>query len=392
MTVVPVVRPWLRSPVWDGFWLLSGLWLLIPVLLSPVFTEADQWILVSAVYVLWLPHRFATAFNAYCLPAYRNLIHVQWERFFVLPASIFAATFVFVFLPERLLPVSLTMRVQVLATIFFIYNSYHFGVQHFGVLSIYRIRAAQPQDLQAKAHERAYCLLVGGLLVCVAQILAGAEIVRDSLMYKAVPLEGLHSAMTIARWIAVPAIMLMTLALLVAETHNPCRSWPKLFYIISIGAQGVLAYVLSPPTFLMLWGVQHWLVSVALTALISENDQPIQAATSAWYRFWGLFSGRFWPAVLVLFVTTIVLVPLFELSLHTARPRTGYLQQVAAILAERPGLVRTLLWLNFATVYLHFVMDRAVFRFSHPEVRKVTGALLLREAKTQKFDRPPAVL
>ena len=35
-----------------------------------------------------------------------------------------------------------------------------------------------------------------------------------------------------------------------------------------------------------------------------------------------------------------------------------------------------MLWLNFATVYVHFFMNRAVFRFSHPEVRKVTGKLL----------------
>ncbi|MBS0203704.1 MAG: hypothetical protein JSS49_12435 [Planctomycetes bacterium] len=376
MSTIPVSRPWLRSPVWDGFWILSGLWLLVPVLLSPVITEADQWVLVAAVYVLWLPHRFATAFNAYCLPAYQNLIHAQWTRFFAVPASIFTVTFLFLFLPEMLLPLPLVTRVQVLATIFFIYNSYHFGVQHFGVLSIYRIRAAQAQDQRAKAMERGYCLIVGGLLVCVAQILAGAEIVRDSLLYQTVPLERLHSAMTMATWMAAPVIVLLTLGLLLTESRNPHRSPPKMLYIVSVGVQGVLAYSLPPPTFLMLWGVQHWLVSVALTAVISGNDHPQEISASAWYRFWGLFYGRFWTTVLVLFLTTIVLVPLFELSLHTERPHSGLLQQIATILAQHPLLARTLLWLNFATVYLHFVMDRAVFRFSHPDVRKVTGVLL----------------
>ncbi len=373
---------WLRSPVWDGFWILSGLWLLVPVLLAPVLTSTNQWILVAAVYTLWLPHRFATAFNAYCLPDYRSLIHAQWQRFYLLPAAIFAATFVFLFLPELLLPLPLTTRVQVLATIFFVYNSYHFGVQHFGVLSIYRIRAAQQQDPTVKRYESRYCLFAGGLLVCVAQILAGADIVRDSLMYQVVPLDWLHSALAMARWIAVPVVALLTAGLLLVEARNPRRSVPKMLYIFGVGTQGVLAYFLAPVPFLVLWGVQHWLVSVALTALISGNDHPAEVPASPWYRFWGLFYGRFWPTVLILVAITIVLVPLFELSLHSSRPREGYLVTVAAVLGQHPWLVRTLLWLNFATVYMHFVMDRAVFRFSHPDVRKVTGALLFARPAT----------
>jgi len=381
MTAIAPTSPWLRSPVWDGFWILSGLWLLVPVLLAPVLTSTNQWILVAAVYTLWLPHRFATAFNAFCLPDYRDLIQAQWQRFYLLPAAIFAATFVFLFLPESLFPLDLTTRVQVLATIFFAYNAYHFGVQHFGVLSIYRIRAGQQQDPQVKRFENRYCVLVGGLLVCTAQVLAGADIVRDSLMYDVVSLEWLHSVMTIARWIAVPVIMLLTTGLLLVEARNPRRSFPKMLYILGVGTQGVLAYFLAPVPFLVLWGVQHWLVSVALTALISGNDHPQEAPSSGWYRFWGLFYGRFWPTVLILIVITIVLVPLFELSLHSSRPREGYLVTVAAMLSQRPWLVRILLWLNFATVYLHFVMDRAVFRFSHPDVRKVTGTLLFARAK-----------
>lgn len=369
-------RYWLRSPVWDGFWMLSGLWLLVPVLLSPVLTATDQWIMAVAVLTLWLPHRFATAFNAYCLPAYRNLIHQQWVRFFVLPATIFAATFLVLFLPEAFLPLQLVTRVQVLATAFFVYNSYHFAVQHFGVLSIYRIRAAQPQDPQGKRYERWYCLIVGGLAVCIAQILAGAEVVQDSLMYAALPLERLHSAMAVARWIAVPLIAILTTGFLYTEARNPRRSLPKMLYIIGLGIQGGLAYFLSPLAFLILWGVQHWLVSIALTAQISRNDHTDNVTASPWYRFWGLFYGRFWPTVLVLMVSTIVFAPLFELSLHTGRPHDGIMQWIATAMGEHPWLVRTLLWLNFATVYVHFVMDRAVFRFSHPDVRKVTGTLL----------------
>lgn len=38
--------------------------------------------------------------------------------------------------------------------------------------------------------------------------------------------------------------------------------------------------------------------------------------------------------------------------------------------AIRTRLPRTPLWSNFATVYMLFVMDLALFRFSHPHVPK----------------------
>ena len=146
---------WLRSPAWDGFWIQSGLWLLIPVLGLADLPNAAQWLLIVAVLLLWLPHRFATAYNAFCTPAYQHLIRVQWIRFCAAPIAIFAATFLFVFGPESVVPWDLIARVQILATIFFLYNSYHFAAQHFGVLSIYRIRASQPQDPSRKRLEKA---------------------------------------------------------------------------------------------------------------------------------------------------------------------------------------------------------------------------------------------
>ena len=127
---------WLRSPAWDGFWMLSGIWLPILLLALSRADQALQILLIVSVFALWLPHRFATAYNAFCTPAYRTLVLSHKKRFIALPLLIIAGTFLFVFAPRQVLALSAMTRIQILATIFFLYNSYHFAVQHYGVLSI----------------------------------------------------------------------------------------------------------------------------------------------------------------------------------------------------------------------------------------------------------------
>lgn len=134
---------WLRSAVWDSFWMLSGIWLLAPLVALSGMPAALKGLLIAATLILWLSHRFATTYNAFCTPAYRHLVREQRTRFLAWPLMITLATFGFVFAPGWLIPLDSWGKVQVLGTIFFLYNSYHFGIQHYGVLSIYRIRAGQ---------------------------------------------------------------------------------------------------------------------------------------------------------------------------------------------------------------------------------------------------------
>ena len=149
-----------------------------------------------------------------------------------------------------------------------------------------------------------------------------------------------------------------------------------MLYIAGVGLQGMLAYFLPPAAFLILWGVQHWLVSVALTAHMADNDAQ-DLPLSTWYRFWKRFNKGFWPTVVVLVALTVWLAPPFQFALH--EERAANMPALAGVLrwiGDHPSFVKLVVWLNFATVYMHFVLDRAVFRFSNPDVRKVTGPLM----------------
>ena len=207
--------------------------------------------------LLWLSHRFATTYNALCTPAYRGLVAEQRVRFLWMPGIIVLLTCGFVYAPYWLVPLDPWGKVQVLGTIFFVYNSYHFGIQHYGVLSIYRIRAGQSPHAWLKRYEKYYCLIVGGLMVAIAQVCHGAGVVSDSILYPVVPRILFASAFGILQ-VVVPAIIVILAAVIyVGEFRTGQVSTPKVVYVTGLTLQGILAYFLEPIPFLILWGVQQ---------------------------------------------------------------------------------------------------------------------------------------
>ncbi len=374
--------PWLHSRVTDLFWMHSGLWLPLLLLALLPFPGVTQGLLLAAVFLLWLPHRFATTFNAFCTPAYHRLLNEQRLRFLWIPAGLVGATFLFVFAPSAAVPLDLPTRVHLLATLFFLYNSWHFAMQHYGVLSIYRQRSGQPPGGWLKRFEKQYCLAVGMVAVVIAQIGHGAEVVRDSLLYETFPREQSLWLWELLRYVVPVITIALTTVFLIGELRMPQRSIPKILYVSAVAIQSVLAYWIDAASFVLLWGVQHWLVSIALTAHMAENDRTEIPAASGWYGFWRGIAGSYWPTVVVLTVGSVALVPLFDLTVHPHN--AAKLPLIAAVcepLLANTAVNRLFLALNFATVYVHFAMDQAVFRFSDPAVRKVTGTLLFARAK-----------
>lgn len=369
--------PWLRSVGWDAVWLQSSLWLIPLIIAISCVPPAAEVLVVIAVFLLWLPHRFATTFNAWCCPAYRELLVTQRLRFVVLPAAVLLATFAFVFAPPPLVPWSSAARVQLLATLFLAYNSWHFAMQHFGMLSIYRQRAGQRASLHQRRWERGFCLAVGLVAILVAQIGHGAEVVASSAIGSYV------TPSAVAAWfdplrLVVPVLVLCLWGVFAAiEWRQSPPSWPRQLYVAGMSLQAMLAYWLPAPEFFLLWGTQHWLVSIGLAGHMARQDDTAVPTGSRWYQTWHVVTSGFLWTVLALTLLTIGLVPFFELSVHPENAgRLPVLGPLIVYLLSNAFWAKFFIALNFGTVYVHFVMDRAVFRFSDPATRQVTGRLL----------------
>jgi len=361
--------------------MLSGLWLLLPVLGFSSKPGALENFLIFSSLLLWLSHRFGTTFAAFCTGAYRDLVNLQRTRFLVVPAGIILLVFGFVFAPKALNPLDDWGKIQLLGTIFFLYNTYHFGVQHYGVLSIYRGRRGQDPRSKLKIYEKILCLSIGGVVVAFAQICHGAEVVNDSLLYRLIGRESLGSAFAIGKVAAPIVVLSMAGIFFIWEARDLNPSLPKILYVVAMSLPGLLAYFIEPLSFLILWGVQHWMVSVALAAHMAENDTSEVSKLSHWYRFWGWFSKNFWTTILALFSISILFTPLFEYSVHLKKfsSRPELLSFLEPFLANET-FVQFFIGLSFATVFIHFCMDRAIFRFSNADVRKVSIPLLFKRA------------
>src|SRR3954447_24258751 len=234
-TVAPWVRKtssaWVRGPVWDGFWMLSALWLApLVLLLVHGYSNAESspldLLYFGLTALFWIGHRLSSTYLAYCTEAYRPLLRTQPIRFIVLPLLITLGCFA-IFLPaDSALPWTRPERLVGLAIIDYAWVTYHFAAQHFGALSLYRSRADRGACIWARKLDRFFALAVCGILVFVADILAGAVAYQERWIDRSSFVSWLVSATTDIRLGATAMLILITLLMIFAELRATRPSMP----------------------------------------------------------------------------------------------------------------------------------------------------------------------
>ena len=164
---------WVRGPVWDAVFLQSALWLLPLVLYlgraGPGVRALDM-LMFALTALFWIGHRFTSAWLAYGTEAYRPLLKAQPVRFVVVPLTVTVLCFAILLTPDAALPLTRTERAIALAIADYAFSIWHFAAQHFGALSLYRARAG----CGTRRRDRLFALGIGGVLVFVADLLAGS--------------------------------------------------------------------------------------------------------------------------------------------------------------------------------------------------------------------------
>ncbi len=385
-TAAPRVRecpsPWVRGPLWDGFWILSALWL-APIVLwlahgysNPESSPLDL-LYFGLTALFWIGHRLSSTYLAYCTEAYRPLLRDQPIRFVVLPLLVTAGCFA-LFLPaDSALPWSREERLIALAIVDYACVTYHFAAQHFGALSLYRSRAERGSCLQTRRLDRLFALTVGGGLVFIADILAGAVAYQDQWVDRWSFLTSIVSAQEGIRVGATLALFIATAIMLCVELRTPRWSLPRVLYIVGIAMMVGLA--LRPRSlflFLVIWTSQHWILA---TGLASQTPCAEPTPTSgAVRRFLHTLNIRPWAVLLFLILLSITLLPVFEVE---ANRETGtyYGDRIFGAFAMQ---LRTSTWvpalvaLGFATGFIHYLLDRSVYRMSDPRVRVAASNLI----------------
>ena len=94
--------------------------------------------------------------------------------------------------------------------------------------------------------------------------------------------------------------------------------------------------------------------------------------------FWNAVNRRRWSVLLVLVLISVTLMPVMEVE-AVGDEAARYGPQVFPFLTDllaAPGMVPALIALGFASAFIHYAMDRSVYRFSNPEVRHAARGLL----------------
>jgi len=367
---------WVRGPVWDVVFLQSALWLLPLVLwlgrAGPGAHALDM-LIFALTAPFWIGHRFTSAWLAYGTEAYRPLLKAQPVRFVAVPLVVTVLCFAILLPPDAALSLTRTERAIALAIVDYAFSTWHFAAQHFGALSLYRTRAG----CGARRRDRLFALGIGGMLIFVADLLAGSVAYPERWL-------GTFPAWVAAeqqpiRLIATALLIAATASMLVAELRSPRISLPRILYVSGLAA--MVAIALQPRSlflFVAIWTSQHWILATGIGAQApSAEIAPAQGLLRP-----ALHALNTRPILLIVALMTLsaILLPLFEVEANWQTPGAVFygdrLFGAFAAGLRSSVWVPALLALGFASGFTHYLLDRAVYRFSDPTVRMAANALL----------------
>jgi hypothetical protein len=373
------VAGWVRSPFWDSLFLLNALWL-APILLI-IGDHSDRTLTLDGIYLVltalfWVGHRLGSTYLAYCTTAYRPLLRSQRTRFVLVPIGIALICFAILLPPDQAMPWTRAERILYLAILDYLFVTWHFASQHYGILSLYRFRAGQQRNAGARRLDRAFALGGGGAVILGAEVVAGKVAFQATWLDPLLGPRWLEGASQTATTVGTAIVATAAVAMLAFEARERCPSAARALYIASVSLMAIAALRMDFFVFLILWTAQHWIAAMGLSTLVAKGDP--QPGPSQWYRVWHELNRRAWPVLLLLAAASVLLLPVMEVE---AIDESGpfYADRIFGVLGEAlrsSPLVPALLAIGFTTGFVHYAMDRAIYRFSQPEVRAAAKGLV----------------
>jgi hypothetical protein len=329
--------------------------------------------------LFWIGHRLGSTWLAYCTEAYRPLLRSEPVRFVLIPLLVTVACFVVFLPPDDAFPWTRWERFVGMAILDYALVTYHFAAQHFGALSLYRNRAERARCAHTRRHDRIFALVVGGALIFLADILAGAVAYPDLWINR----------WLIPAWVAANQGAIREAAMLgvvrcdsihadCGGAHTAPLTATRALHPGTRGDGRHRSSTRSLFLFLAIWTSQHWILAMGLTSQ-APSGEPAPASGSV-RRVFHALNVRPWAVLLVLGAASVLLLPLFEVEANLGLNRaTFYGDRIFGAAAE--GL-RTSFWvpgllaIAFASGFVHYLLDRNVFRMSDPRVRAAARGLL----------------
>ncbi len=368
---------WVRSPAWDFFWLHSGLWLGLIIFGFSNQPKLETFYMVG-VFLFWISHRFSSFYIAWFTKTYRTVRASQPWRFVIFPIIFVLGLFVLLFIPESVFPVPVPSRILGLLLLDFFWGMHHFAAQHYGILRLFMHKANLSNCQSSQFHDRLFCWGTGFVLVFIAELLHGVSFLQQKKILPAIPHDWGNEVISIILRSGTLIVVVITV-IMIRNAMIQNSGLPRILYIIGLGLMVIGAFQLHPIEFLMLWTLQHWITALGLAAQMGGNDFKKSMLEKKIIFENKLFSEHpnQWIVLLPLCSFSVIMTPFFEVEAVSLGARYSELLFPSFIYwLENSSLVTFLVGVGFASGFLHYYMDRAVYRFSDAETCKSAKNLL----------------
>ena len=368
---------WVQSPLWDFFWLHSAVWL---GLLIFAFRNqpALEIFYMAGVFLLWISHRISSFYIAWGTRSYSSVRASHPWRFVIFPALLVLSVFVLLFIPENVLPVSVPVRILGLMLLDFFWGMHHFAAQHYGILRLLELRANPSNAHSSRLNDRLFCWVIGFFLVLIAELLQGASFLQQEQLLPVIQHHWDNEIIHVFLRIGTLLVFVIT-TIMIRNAFLQNSGIPRILYILGLGIMVIGAFELHPFEFLMLWTLQHWITALGMTSKMGGND--IKKNITVKNRIFNIssFSGyqNQWIVLFSLCSISVILTPFFEIEAVSSGGRYSELIFPSLIFwLENSSWVTILVGVGLATGFLHYLMDRAVYRLSDAETRKSFNNLM----------------
>jgi hypothetical protein len=335
---------WIRSPKWDGCWILSGVPL--GLALTVLYGFAPESFPLKMLLVMFLAngHALAPIWAAWSNPGFRKRLRAGLWKYAGLPAAlILGATAigisVSIWLPAYRPGFSPDMQVAALMgdwrnpfvplmTAYVWWNIWHFGKQNFGVLRLYG-GGSRRLDL-VYACGTTWATMIASMIPALSHTL------HDATGWPATP----HPFLDYFQDAYLFVALIAGGAMVAHEAVN--GSLPRVIFSATLAIGMIAAFWAGLWMFAILL-VNHWLVAIGLAGQV--------CAKGDWRRFATISAG-------LSLVGAVLFASMF------LRPDTT-VQLTCWALGFRFGLG-----------FVHFLYDRWIYRFSDPLVTATVGLAL----------------
>lgn len=350
---------WLRSPVFDLFWVLSGLPFGAALTALSLLMPAGA-IILSLVLLTQTAHLLSPMALAWSHDGFRALMLRRPIKYITLPAAILiGAVLVGVIAGRHVASLHFNPNSFSLATgpttlaefknpfmamvaVYAAWNAYHFGKQAFGVMSIYRQKQGGYGYHQRRI-DLFYCCAVVWATMLIPFIPQLAHGVHDLIGWPAHPYPFLDN---LERGYLAAALVLI--ALMMVREWLCGRSLPRMAFIMTDGLGMILAFRFGLWGFATI-GLNHWLVAIGLASHVHANH----ARSSPW------------PFALAVVAAGFVLFCLLFVDLRRL-PTVGLSTAALCFTVTTVGF-------RLGLGFVHFLYDRWIYKLSDPQVRATIG-------------------